>query len=119
MERSRSCRWMMRRARRATCSSSRWRRSHDGDLLMSRATDRPGHSQAGAIERDFVAAWWLLAEAGGAELHDEPGLRWFASCLDDPHLNAVIETGLDEADADRRAEGLVTELRRRRVSFLW
>ena len=63
---------------------------------MSSVPNRSGLSLAGAVERDFVAAWWLLAEAGGAELHDEPGLRWFASGLDDPHLNAVIRTGLDK-----------------------
>jgi len=31
----------------------------------------------------------------------------------------VIETGLDEAEADSRIEGLVMELRSRRVPFLW
>ena len=86
---------------------------------MSTAADRSGHSLAGAVERDFVAAWWLVAEAGGAELHDEPGLRWFATGLDDPHLNAVIDTRLDETESDPRIEGVVTDLRSRRIPFLW
>jgi hypothetical protein len=35
------------------------------------------------VERDFVAAWWLLAEAAGHELHDEPDLRWLHTGLPD------------------------------------
>lgn len=70
-------------------------------------------------ERDFAAAWWLVAEAGDLELHDESELRWFSSGLDDAHLNAVIETGLGDEDAHHRIDALLDDLRGRAVPFTW
>jgi hypothetical protein len=70
-------------------------------------------------ERDFVAAWWLLAEAGGHELHDDEGVRWFHSGLPDRYTNGVIRTRLREADADGVIDQLAVELRGRGAPFLW
>jgi ribosomal protein S18 acetylase RimI-like enzyme len=70
-------------------------------------------------ERDFAAAWWIVAEAGGMELHDDPGLRWFSSGLDDAHLNAVVETKLDVADVEDRIDGLLGDLRDQAVPMTW
>jgi ribosomal protein S18 acetylase RimI-like enzyme len=72
-----------------------------------------------AVERDFVAAWWLIAEHGGHELHSADGLRWFHSGLGEKYLNAVMETHLDGASAEARIVDLVAELRGRGVPFLW
>lgn len=71
------------------------------------------------VERDFEAAWWLLAEAAGHELHDEPGLRWFHTGLPDAHLNPVLVTRLQPEDADTRIDRIVGELMGRGAPFLW
>ena len=71
------------------------------------------------VERDFAAAWWLLAEAGGHELHDEPELRWFHSGLLDPHLNPVLATRLTRDEADAVIDRLVAELTDRGAPFMW
>lgn len=66
----------------------------------------------------MVAAWWLVAEGAGVELHDHKELRWFVSGADDRHLNAVLVTRLG-ADAEERIGDLLAELRGRGVPFLW
>ena len=71
------------------------------------------------VERDFVAAWWLLAAAAGHELHDEPDLRWFHTGLRDPHLNPVLTTRLAPERADAVIEGMVAELTTRAAPFIW
>lgn len=71
------------------------------------------------VERDFEAAWWLLAEAAGHELHDEPELRWFHTGLPDPHLNAVLATRLHPQDADVQIDRMVSELIARGAPFMW
>ena len=72
-----------------------------------------------AVERDFAAAWWLLAEAVGHERHDEPDLRWFHTGLPDPHLNPVLTTRLPPDDADDVIDGMVADLTARGAPFLW
>jgi GNAT superfamily N-acetyltransferase len=72
-----------------------------------------------AVERDFVAAWWLLAEAAGHELHDEPDLRWFHTGLPDPHLNPVLVTRLRPEQADPVIERMVAELTALGAPFMW
>lgn len=74
---------------------------------------------AEAVERDFVAAWWLLAEAGDAERHDEDGLRWYHTGVGDMHLNPVLATHLDEGAADALIDETLAELRRRGSPFVW
>jgi ribosomal protein S18 acetylase RimI-like enzyme len=71
------------------------------------------------VERDFVAAWWLIAEAGGSELHDSDGLRWFHTGLDEGYLNPVLATRLADVDAELRIDELLTELKGRGRSFVW
>lgn len=84
--------------------------------------DQPG-DRCAIVERDFVAAWWLLAEAGGHERHDVDGLRWYHSGGADPFTNAVIGTRLAGggagADADAAIDRLLAELRRRGAPFQW
>lgn len=72
-----------------------------------------------AVERDFAAAWWLLAAASGHELHDEPGLRWFHTGLPDPHLNPVLATRLPPAGADDLIDRMVADLTARGAPFMW
>jgi ribosomal protein S18 acetylase RimI-like enzyme len=81
-------------------------------------TDHPSASAA-AIERDFVAAWWLLAEAVDLERTDDVSLRWFHSGLADPHLNPVLTTRLDADDADEVIGATLARLRERGAPFLW
>ena len=81
--------------------------------------DLDGGEARDLAERDMVAAWWLVAEGAGVELHDDAGLRWFVSGADDRHLNAVLATRLDAADADERIEALLAALHARGVPFLW
>jgi GNAT superfamily N-acetyltransferase len=71
------------------------------------------------VERDLAAAWWLLAEAGGHELHDEPELRWFHTGLRDPHLNPVLATHLPPGEADAVIDRMITELTGRGAPFMW
>ena len=71
------------------------------------------------VERDFAAAWWLLAEAGGHELHDEPGLRWFHTGLPDPYLNPVLATQIRPEAADAVIDRMVAELTDRGAPFMW
>lgn len=78
-----------------------------------------GHPLATAVERDFVAAWWLIAEAGGAELGQDAGLRWFHTGLDDVHTNAVLTTHLEAENADEVIDAMLARLRDRGAPFLW
>ena len=71
------------------------------------------------VEHDFVAAWWLLAEAAGHELHDEPDLRWFHTGLPDAHLNPVLTTRLPPARADAVIDRMAAELIARGPPFMW
>ena len=80
-------------------------------------TARPELSEA--VERDFIAAWWLIAEAAGYELHDDDGLRWFHTGTPDHHLNAVLTTDLPTDGSERRVAELMAELKRRGAPFLW
>lgn len=72
-----------------------------------------------SVERDFAAAWWLLAEAGGHEVHDDPDLRWFHTGVDDAYLNPVLETRLGEDEADAVIDRMLGEFRSRGAPFLW
>jgi ribosomal protein S18 acetylase RimI-like enzyme len=71
------------------------------------------------VERDFIAAWWLLAEAAGHELHDDPDLRWFHTGLPDAHLNPVLVTRLRPEQAGPVIERMVAELTARGAPFMW
>jgi ribosomal protein S18 acetylase RimI-like enzyme len=71
-----------------------------------------------AVERDFVAAWWLLAQAGGAELHDGP-VSWYRTGQPDPYCNQVLETHLAPRDADQRIDAHLDRLRGLGVPFNW
>jgi GNAT superfamily N-acetyltransferase len=85
---------------------------------MSFAAGRPGHPLAGAVERDFVAAWWLLAEAADLE-RDDGSLRWFHSGLSDMHTNVVLTTHLDAKRADEVIDETLARLRERGAPFIW
>ena len=71
------------------------------------------------VERDFAAAWWLLAEATGHELHDESDFRWFHTGLADPYLNPVLATRLAPSAADAAIDRMLAELTSRGAPFIW
>jgi ribosomal protein S18 acetylase RimI-like enzyme len=71
-----------------------------------------------AVERDFLAAWWLLAEAAGGELHDRP-VRWYHSSQPDPYCTQVLETHLPVGDADELIDATLDRLRALNVPFNW
>ncbi|HYI65547.1 MAG TPA: GNAT family N-acetyltransferase [Candidatus Limnocylindrales bacterium] len=71
------------------------------------------------VERDFAAAWWLLADATGHELHDDPDLRWFHTGLPDPYLNPVLATRLAPSEADAVLDRMGAELTDRGAPFTW
>ena len=72
-----------------------------------------------AVERDFTAAWWILAQSGGYELHDSDRLRWFHTGAPEAYANAVLVTDLADAEADAVIDATLAELRGRGVPFLW
>lgn len=74
---------------------------------------------AAAVERDFVAAWWLLAESVDLEREDDGSLRWFHSGLADRHLNPVLSTHLDAGNADEVIDATLAGLRERGAPFIW
>ena len=76
-------------------------------------------TDCGVVERDFVAAWWLIAQANEYELHDANGLRWFHSGVAETYLNMVLLTRLGADEAAERVAGLVSELKDRGHPFLW
>jgi ribosomal protein S18 acetylase RimI-like enzyme len=71
-----------------------------------------------AVERDFVAAWWLLAEAAGEELHDGP-VRWYHTGQPDSYCNQVLETHLPDGDADELIDATLDRLRALNAPFNW
>ncbi|MDQ2675019.1 MAG: GNAT family N-acetyltransferase [Chloroflexota bacterium] len=77
------------------------------------------HPWAAAVERDFVAAWWLLAVAADVERSDEPHLRWFHAGVPDMHLNAVLVTDLDDDGADAVIDETLARMRERGAPFIW
>jgi ribosomal protein S18 acetylase RimI-like enzyme len=78
-----------------------------------------GDEACAIVERDFVAAWWLLATAGDHERRDEDGLRWYHSGADEPYANAVLVTHLADAHAHASIDRLLAELRGRGAPFIW
>jgi ribosomal protein S18 acetylase RimI-like enzyme len=74
---------------------------------------------AGIVERDFVAAWWLLADATETERHDDGSLRWFHTGLGDSYLNPVLTTHLSPDEADAVIDERLADLRSRGVPFAW
>lgn len=86
---------------------------------MSVGPPRPGHPLAGAVERDFVAAWWLLAEMTDAERHDRDGLRWYRTGLPEMYLNPVLVTHLADDAADAVIDEHLARLRERGAPFVW
>ena len=71
-----------------------------------------------AVERDFVAAWWLLAEAAGEDLTDG-SVRWFHTGLPDPYCNQILETHLPDGDADAFIGATMDRLHALGVPFNW
>ncbi len=71
------------------------------------------------VERDFVAAWWLLADASDVERSDGPSLRWFHAGVPDMHLNTVLVTHLDDDEADAVIDERLADFRRRGSPFTW
>lgn len=86
---------------------------------MTSAHGSPGQSLAGAVERDFVAAWWLLADAADVERQDDGSLRWYHSGLPDMHLNAVLTTHLEPDGADEAIGEMLARFRERGAPFIW
>jgi ribosomal protein S18 acetylase RimI-like enzyme len=72
-----------------------------------------------AIERDFIAAWWLLGEVFDAERHDDPSVRWFRTGLPEAFCNQVLVTRLDAADADATIEELRGRVGHDGAPFTW
>lgn len=72
-----------------------------------------------AVERDFISAWWLLAEVTDAERHDGPSVRWFRTGLPDHYCNQVLVTHLGEADVDATIEGVLARVARDGAPFTW
>lgn len=77
------------------------------------------HPLAAAVERDFVAAWWLLAEAADVERQEDDSLRWYHSGVPDMHLNAVLSTHLEPDHADGIIGETLARFRERRAPFIW
>jgi GNAT superfamily N-acetyltransferase len=71
------------------------------------------------VERDFIAAWWILAQAGGYELHDTGRLRWFHTGAPEAYANAVVVTDLADDEADDVIDATLAEMRGRGVPFVW
>lgn len=78
-----------------------------------------GTELVAAVERDFVAAWWLLAEAADVERDEDASLRWFHSGLPDMHTNAVLSTHLEAGHADEVIDETMARFRERGLPFLW
>jgi GNAT superfamily N-acetyltransferase len=72
-----------------------------------------------AVERDFVAAWWLLAEVTDAERLEDDAIRWFRTGLPDAYCNQVLVTRLGEADADATIDRLRHQVGRDGAPFTW
>ena len=72
-----------------------------------------------AVERDFIAAWWLLADVTDAERHDDPSIRWFRTGLPDVYCNQVLVTRLGDADADATIADVLGRVGRGGAPFTW
>lgn len=86
---------------------------------MSLPPGSPGHPLAGAVERDFVAAWWLIAEAVDADRDDDGSLRWFHTGLEEIYGNAVLTTHLEPDRADAVIDETLERFRERGAPFVW
>lgn len=72
-----------------------------------------------AVERDFIAAWWLLAEVTGAERHEDASIRWFRTGLPDAYCNQVLVTRLRDDDVDATIDHVRRHIRREGTPLLW
>jgi ribosomal protein S18 acetylase RimI-like enzyme len=72
-----------------------------------------------AVERDFIAAWWLLAAVTDAERHDDASMRWFHTGLPEAYCNQVLVTRLSDADADATIEDTRGRVGRDGAPFTW
>lgn len=86
---------------------------------MCAVTRPPDHPLAAVVERDFVAAWWLLAEVIDAERHDRDGVRWYHTGLAEKYLNPVLVTHLADDQADTVIDEHLARLGERGAPFVW
>ena len=72
-----------------------------------------------AAERDFVAAWWLIAEAGRHERHADERMRWFQANAPDAYLNMVLETRLTAGEVQPALDEMLGRFSRHGHPFTW
>lgn len=72
-----------------------------------------------AVERDFIAAWWLLAEAVDTERQDDRSVRWFRTGLPDHYCNQVLVARMGDTEADAIIDEVCSAIGRDGVPFTW
>jgi len=72
-----------------------------------------------AIQENEVAFWLARARLAGWEIHEEPGLTWFRSGLRSSMFNGVIQTTLDENEADARIEAVLARFHVDELPMVW
>ena len=68
---------------------------------------------------NFVETWWLMGGIDGADRRATRGVKAFATGLEFPLLNGIVETRLPDGDADRRIEEELEAFAARRLPFVW
>jgi GNAT superfamily N-acetyltransferase len=72
-----------------------------------------------AIQANEVAFWLHRARLAGWEVHEEPGLTWYRSRLRSPMFNGVIQTALDNGEADARIETTLARFLADGLPMVW
>ena len=72
-----------------------------------------------AIEQNCIDFFMEYGRGPGCEIHEDPGVTWFATGLPDPLFNGVMTAHLAPDEIDPRIDDLVAEFRNRDLPLEW
>ena len=93
--------------------------SEPGGILSRILADLSKPSLVEAIDRNCVDFFQHYGYGPGCELHETPGLSWYATGIPHPLFNGVMVTDLPAEKVDRTIDDMVAEFRRRGLPLEW
>ncbi len=91
----------------------------NGGNLARILTDGTERALVDAIEQNCIDFFMEYGRGPGCELHEDPGVTWFATGLPDPLFNGVMTAHLAPTEVNARIDAMMTEFRRRNLPLEW
>lgn len=91
----------------------------NGGSLARILTDAAESALVDAIEQNCIDFFMEYGRGPGCEVHEDPGITWFATGLRDPLFNGVMTAHLAPTELDARIDAMIAEFRRRDLPLEW